>query len=194
MNTDTATEVPTIPVEDFFKNPEMSYFQISPDGKHYSYTAPWENRMNIFVKEVGSDKATRITGQKDRDISGYFWANDNRIVYLKDDNGDENFYLVAVDPNGENLKPLTQESGVRSQIIDELEDDRTCVSRLSVEPSIGRAVRLRVRRRRVHERSRRAIIAACHQAACDPQSQESGDSLHRRTVSGDERHRTATKR
>ncbi len=124
MNTDTIVEVPKIPIEDFFKNPEMSSFQISPDGKHYSYTAPWENRMNIYVKEVGSDSATRITGQTDRDISGYFWANDNRIVYLKDDNGDENFYLVAVDANGENLTPLTRQEGVRSQIIDDLENDK----------------------------------------------------------------------
>ncbi|NEN24703.1 S9 family peptidase [Cryomorpha ignava] len=124
MNTETKIDVPIIPVEDFFKNPEMSSFQISPDGKHYSYTAPWENRMNIFVKQVGSDKATRITEQTDRDISGYFWGNDNRIVYLKDDNGDENFYLVAVDANGENLIPLTREAGVRTQIIDDLEDDK----------------------------------------------------------------------
>lgn len=120
----TTVEVPKIPVEDFFKNPEMSSFQISPDGKYYSYTAPWESRMNIFVKEVGSDSATRITEQTDRDISGYFWANENRIVYLKDDNGDENFYLVAVDANGENLVPLTRETGVRTQIIDDLADDK----------------------------------------------------------------------
>jgi hypothetical protein len=53
--------IPEIPVEDFFKNPEMASFQISPDGKYYSYRAPWESRMNIFVKEVGSDEATRIT-------------------------------------------------------------------------------------------------------------------------------------
>ena len=124
MNTEVSIEVPQIPVEDFFKNPEMSSFQISPDGKHYSYTAPWENRMNIFVKEVGSENATRITEQKDRDIAGYFWANDNRIVYLKDDDGDENFYLVAVNANGENLTPLTREAGVRTQIIDDLEDDQ----------------------------------------------------------------------
>ena len=124
MIAESKIEIPQIPVEDFFKNPEMSSFQISPDGKHYSYTAPWENRMNIYVKEVGSDSAKRITEQTDRDISGYYWANDNRIVYLKDDNGDENFYLVAVDANGENLMPLTREEGVRSQIIDDLEDDK----------------------------------------------------------------------
>ena len=124
MNETERMKVPEIPVEDFFKNPEMSSFQISPDGKHYSYRAPWQNRMNIFVKEVGSDSAYRITEQTDRDISGYFWANNNRLVYLKDDNGDENFYLVAVDATGENLAPLTKEEGVRTQIIDDLEDDK----------------------------------------------------------------------
>jgi dipeptidyl aminopeptidase/acylaminoacyl peptidase len=116
--------IPEIPVEDFFKNPEMASFQISPDGKYYSYRAPWESRMNIFVKEVGSDEATRITEQTDRDIQGYFWASAERIVYLKDDNGDENFYLVAVDPDGSELTPLTRIEGVRTQIIDDLEEDK----------------------------------------------------------------------
>jgi len=118
------TDIPEIPVEDFFKNPEMASFQISPDGKYYSYRAPWQNRMNIFVKEVGSDEATRVTEQTDRDIQGYFWANENRIVYLKDDNGDENFYLVAVDPDGSELTPLTKIEGVRTQVIDDLEEDK----------------------------------------------------------------------
>jgi hypothetical protein len=41
-NTDLSV-IPEIPVEDFFKNPEMASFQISPDGKYYSYRAPWED-------------------------------------------------------------------------------------------------------------------------------------------------------
>ena len=49
-----------IPLEDFFKNPEKTSFQISPNGKYFSYTAPYENRMNIFVQKIGSKKATRI--------------------------------------------------------------------------------------------------------------------------------------
>jgi dipeptidyl aminopeptidase/acylaminoacyl peptidase len=124
MTAANRADIPEIPVEDFFKNPEMASFQISPDGKFYSYRAPWQNRMNIFVKAVGSEEATRITEQTDRDIQGYFWANENRLVYLKDDNGDENFYLVAVDPDGSELKPLTKIEGVRTQIIDDLEEDK----------------------------------------------------------------------
>jgi dipeptidyl aminopeptidase/acylaminoacyl peptidase len=111
-----------IPLEDFFRNPEKTYFQISPDGKYFSYTAPYESRMNIFVQKIGSEKAKRLTSETDRSISGYFWANEDRILYLKDNGGDENFALYGVDRNGKNQKCLTCFENVRTQIIDELED------------------------------------------------------------------------
>jgi dipeptidyl aminopeptidase/acylaminoacyl peptidase len=111
-----------IPLEDFFKNPEKTGYQISPDGKYFSYTAPYENRMNIFVQKIGKDKALRLTSETDRDIAGYYWANKDRILYLKDDGGNENFALYGVDKNGKNLKCLTCFEGVRTQIIDDLRD------------------------------------------------------------------------
>lgn len=111
-----------IPLEDFFKNPDRTGFNISPDGKYISYLAPFESRLNIFVQKVGSEKATRITSETDRDISGYFWANNSRILFLKDSGGDENFALYGVDYNGKNPKCLTCFEGVRTQIIDDLED------------------------------------------------------------------------
>jgi dipeptidyl aminopeptidase/acylaminoacyl peptidase len=111
-----------IPLEDFFKNPEKSGYQISPDGKYYSYMAPYESRMNIFVQKIGKDKASRLTSETDRDIAGYYWANENRILYLKDNGGDENFAVYGVDKNGKNSKCLTCFDGVRTQIIDDLKD------------------------------------------------------------------------
>jgi len=111
-----------IPLEDFFKNPEKTSFQISPDGKYFSYTAPYEDRMNVFVQKIGSKKATRLTSETDRSVAGYFWANKDRILYLKDDGGDENFALYGVDKNGKNLKCLTCFDNVRTQILDDLED------------------------------------------------------------------------
>ncbi|MFZ4463101.1 MAG: S9 family peptidase [Bacteroidales bacterium] len=111
-----------IPLEDFFKNPDRTSFNISPDGKYISYLAPFESRLNIFVQKVGSEKATRITSETDRDIAGYFWANNSRILFLKDSGGDENFALYGVDYNGKNPKCLTCFEGVRTQIIDDLED------------------------------------------------------------------------
>lgn len=115
-------QVRQIPLEDFFKNPEQTRFQISPDGKYISYMAPYEKRMNIFVREVGKDSAVRLTSETDRDIAGYFWKNPTRLVYLKDTGGDENFRLYGVNVDGTNLKCFTDFPKVRTEIFDDLYD------------------------------------------------------------------------
>ncbi len=118
----TIKEIPLIPLEDFFKNPEKDNFEISPEGDYFSFMAPYENRMNVFVQKIGSDSAIQVTWETDRDISGYHWANNKRILYLKDTGGDENFHLYGVDYDGSNLKGLTVFDSVRTIIIDELVD------------------------------------------------------------------------
>jgi len=114
---------PTIPVEDFFKNSEKRTFRLSPDGIYIAYMAPFENRMNIHVRKFDNDSVIRVTSVTDRDLSGYFWANNDRLVYIRDQGGNENFHLFAVDRDGSNEKDLTPFDGVRAQIIDDLEDN-----------------------------------------------------------------------
>lgn len=114
--------VPKIALEDFFKNPEKTSYQISPNGSYYSYLAPYESRKNIYVENIESGETKRVTSQTDRDIAGYFWANNEQLVFMRDDGGNENWYLVATDVNTGEEKPLTKMEGVRSQIIDDLED------------------------------------------------------------------------
>ncbi|WP_295938618.1 S9 family peptidase [uncultured Alistipes sp.] len=113
---------PELPMETFFRNSEKSGYQISPDGKYFSYTAPYESRSNIFVQAIGSDEAIRITSETERDLAGYFWVNNNRILYLKDTGGDENFQLYGVNLDGSEPKAYTAIPGVRTQIIDPLEE------------------------------------------------------------------------
>lgn len=121
-NSPQSGRAPLLPLEDFFRNPDRTSFDISPDGKYISFLAPYENRMNIHVQAVGSAKITRLTSETDRDIAGYYWANNKRLLYLKDNGGDENFALFGVDLNGKNLRCLTCFENVRTQIIDDLED------------------------------------------------------------------------
>ena len=116
-----------IPLEDFFKNPEKSSYQISPNGSFYSYMAPYKNRMNIFIQKIGDSSVKQLTFEETRDISGYFWPNDEQIVFLKDDGGDENFHLFGVNIDGSNPISFTDFEGVRAQIIDELPDQKDFV-------------------------------------------------------------------
>jgi len=111
-----------IPLEDFFKNPEKSSYQISPNGEYFSFKAPYENRMNIFIQHRYGKDATRLTSETDRDISGYFWPNNKQILYIKDDGGNENYKLYSVNIGNPEPVCLTDFDDVRTQIIDDLPD------------------------------------------------------------------------
>ena len=116
-------KAPLIPMEDFFRNPDKSSFQISPDGQHIAYMKPWKTRMNVHVINVKTTDETRLTSSEDRGIYGYGWLGNNRIGYAKDDGGDENIHFFAVNIDGANEIDLTPFENVQTRMIDDLEDD-----------------------------------------------------------------------
>lgn len=85
----------------FFGNPEISGSQLSPDGKYLSFMKAYEGIMNIWVKKAEDpfEKAIPLTDSK-RPMYGYFWSDDSRyILYVKDQDGDENINVYAVRPD-----------------------------------------------------------------------------------------------
>ena len=112
-----------IPMEDFSRNPESLGYDLSPDGEHLAFLKPWQNRLNVHVQKIGEEEAKRITSATERDIAGYIWANNERIAYVQDTAGDENFRVYAVNLDGSGFKELTPFEKVRASIIDELEND-----------------------------------------------------------------------
>jgi dipeptidyl aminopeptidase/acylaminoacyl peptidase len=113
------------PLRDFFRNADKAGYAISPGGGYLAYLAPVDHRMNVFVQPIAGGEAKAITTETARDIAGFFWKSDDRIVYVKDFGGDENFHVVSVDRKGGNLRDLTPFPKVRAEIFDELEDDAT---------------------------------------------------------------------
>lgn len=115
--------------EIFFGNPEIAGAQISPDGKYISFMKPWKDTRNIFVKGVDEpfSSARLLTTEAKRPIPGFFWTRDSKhILYVKDNDGDENYNVYAVDPaakptQGEVAPPsrdLTGLKSVRVMIVD----------------------------------------------------------------------------
>ena len=118
----SAAPPPKIPLRDFFKNPESRGYSLSPDGKTISYLAPWESRMNIWIRPTAGGEAKRITSEKDRDIRDYFWKGNDFVIYAQDNKGDENFHLFRVDLKTNEIKDMTPFPKVRADLIDDLED------------------------------------------------------------------------
>ncbi len=112
-----------LPLEDFFRNSPQTAFQISPDGKHISFFAPYHDRMNIFVQPTDGGEAVQLTHETERSIAGYMWTSPERIIFTKDTGGDENYRLFAVGIDGKGLRAYTDFPGVRTNLIDDLEDN-----------------------------------------------------------------------
>lgn len=95
---------PLIDRELLFGDPEISGAQLSPDGRFIAFVKPWKDTRNIWVKKTGEpfSSARLMTTETARPIAGFLWTRDGRfIAYVKDNAGDENFNVYAVDPNAE---------------------------------------------------------------------------------------------
>ncbi len=120
-----AKEVPLIDREIFFGNPKISGGKLSPDGKWISFMKEYNGIMNIWVKEFDApfEKAKPLSNNE-RPIGGYFWTHDAKyILYVKDNGGNENYHVFAVNPKdkaGEGGVPesrdLTPNEKVRARI------------------------------------------------------------------------------
>jgi dipeptidyl aminopeptidase/acylaminoacyl peptidase len=113
---------PLLPIEDFFKNPIKDRFQISPAGSKVAFLMPVNNRMNVHVQNLADDEIIKLTNSKEHDIKYFFWANDNRIVYLQDTHGDENYHLYSIGIDKSDVMDLTPFDSATVWIIDELVD------------------------------------------------------------------------
>lgn len=113
-----------IPLEDFFRNSERTGYQLSPDGSYISYMAPYKDRLNVFVRRVDEtdEHAIRITNETERSVAGYMWADNQRLLYMKDSAGDENYQLYGVHRDGSDDRAYTAFDGVRTSLIDDLEE------------------------------------------------------------------------
>jgi dipeptidyl aminopeptidase/acylaminoacyl peptidase len=96
-----AAPPPLIDRDLLFGNPEIAAAELSPNGQYLAFLKPWKDTRNLYVKAVGEpfSAARLLTTETKRPIAGYLWSRDSKaILYVKDNDGDENYNLYAVDP------------------------------------------------------------------------------------------------
>jgi len=111
-----AEPAPLIPRDVIFGNPERASPQISPDGTRLAWIAPdKKNVLQVWVKTIGKDDDKMLTADKKRGIRQYFWAwNNEDLLYLQDNDGDENFHVYAANLKSGETRDLTPVLGVRA--------------------------------------------------------------------------------
>ncbi len=111
-------ELPTlIPRAVLFGNPVKTAARISPDGKRLAFLAPDKgNVLQVWVQTLGKDDAKQVTSDKKRGIRIHQWTYaPDTLIYLQDNEGDENFHIFAVNVADGKVRELTPFKGVRAQ-------------------------------------------------------------------------------
>jgi dipeptidyl aminopeptidase/acylaminoacyl peptidase len=111
--------IPLIPRAHLFGNPNKAQARISPDGRLLSWLAPLDGVLNVWVAPVDAPGAAiPITRDRKRGIRNHIWAYDgHHLVYAQDEDGNEDFHLYAVDPQGKEARDLTPFDKVTAIVI-----------------------------------------------------------------------------
>jgi dipeptidyl aminopeptidase/acylaminoacyl peptidase len=104
-----AADVPLIPRRALFGNPEKLGGQVSPDGRWLAYLAPDGGVLNLHLaSRKKPDEVRVLTHERERGPEVFFFAHDGRhLLYTRDEAGDENYRLFAVDLGTGEKRPLT---------------------------------------------------------------------------------------
>lgn len=115
-------------VADYFARPKASSFRLSPNGKYMSYLEKDDkNKNHVYVKEIATGKVNRAIEEKDELIKGYGWISDEKLYYMMDKGGNENFHIYVTNIDGTNASDLTPFEGVRAGIISVLKDQKNVI-------------------------------------------------------------------
>lgn len=131
-------------LEHYFKKPQYAGFQLSPDGKKIGVLAPYKDRMNIVVMNLENMDGQFVTNVDEQDVNGFMWANNDRLLFFMDKDGNESLGLFAVNADGSKPKVLSEpadqqiRAGARAviryaQVIDRLRSDSDHVLVISNE-------------------------------------------------------------
>lgn len=110
---------PLISRQVLFGNPVKAGPQISPNGEKLAYLAPDQNGvLNVWVRTLGKSDDAVITKDKKRGVRQYFWQQDaEHLLYIQDQDGDENFHLYQTSLKTGSTRDLTPFSAIRVQVV-----------------------------------------------------------------------------
>ena len=106
-----------IPIRDFFKTPEKSFFKISPDGKYLSYLKPYKDKQNLFVQSLADGKERMATSFTDNSVKDYFWTFNNQLVFNQDVTEMDEFKMYALDVKTLQIRTLLSQTKTRIRML-----------------------------------------------------------------------------
>ena len=115
----------SIPVQDFFRSPDVWRPTLSPDGNFLAFLARSGSRLGLAVIDIDRRTSSVVATLPDADVVEFHWVNSKRLVFVSgnvyDPVGSANFWrtggLFAVDKDGTAARRLALPFGDGSAAI-----------------------------------------------------------------------------
>ena len=113
------SQTPIIPRQLLLGNPFALDPKLSLDGRRLAWLAPVDRVMNVWAAPAEAiNEAKSLTRMAGRPPTWHDWSADGRyVLFLKDENGDENFHLFAVEAETGESRDLTPLPKVAVQVL-----------------------------------------------------------------------------
>ena len=135
----TYDAVELIPRAVLFGNPSKLSPALSPDGKRIAYLAPDQGVLNVWIRTMGEQDDQAVTQDRGRGIRFFTWAeNSAQLLYVQDQDGDENWHIYAIGAEGGEARDLTPVDGVQARFVakDPSQPDKILVALNDRDPKL----------------------------------------------------------
>ena len=115
----------SIPVQDFFRLPDVLRPTLSPDGNHLAFLARSGNRLGLAVIDIEKRTSRMVATLPDADIVEHYWVSSTRLAFVTGNVFDaagtvypwRSGGLFAVDRDGSDTRRLALPMGDGSSLI-----------------------------------------------------------------------------
>ena len=102
-----------IPVESFFRRPEFTSMQLSPDAQKLAAIVPRKGRGNLVVIDLAKNTRNVITDFSSIDVARVYWVDNQRLCIRVSDGQEVSGEFTdrgtfCMDSDGENLRDFTR--------------------------------------------------------------------------------------
>ncbi|MCF2856146.1 S9 family peptidase [Pseudoalteromonas sp. SMS1] len=106
----------TYSAKTFFDTTSISGSAFSPDGKKILVNSDESGIFNLYEIDVKTSVKSQLTQSPDSTYALQYFPNDNRLLFTRDNNGNERFHVFVRHEDG-NVQDLTPGKDVRARFI-----------------------------------------------------------------------------
>jgi len=96
-------------LESLVRIPQVFQFDLSPDGSKVAFAWNKEDKIDIFVKNLKSDEVYKLTEGSESALEPRWSPDGEKIAYVSDRSGDENFDILVIPADGGEPTRLTDD-------------------------------------------------------------------------------------